>query len=170
MVQHQRLGDIGRQQVLHPAADDLLPRVREQGGVADEVDVHAVRRDPEHQVGDGVEKRAHPRLDIRLGKWRIAFHPREGTRSRSAELDGELDERPDIVVRRAEVHEAGPQPDLAVDRRRRDPDPAVVLQRPHQPRVLLVHVAPTPTWRNGTIDSGGGPQRGSSDGCARTSS
>ena len=62
---HEGLGDLRRQQVFHPAADDVLPRIGEELGVADEVDVDAVGRDAEHQVGDGVEQGAHARLDVR---------------------------------------------------------------------------------------------------------
>ena len=80
-----------------------------------------------------------------------------------AELDGDLDERAHVVVGRAEVDEAGPEADLAVDRRGRHPDAAVVLEGAHEPRVDGVQVGVAlPRWRNGTIESGGGPQSGSS--------
>ena len=49
--------------------------------------------------------------------------------SLAGQLHGDIDERADIVVGRAEVDEARPQADATVDRRRRDPDPAVVLDR-----------------------------------------
>ena len=158
---HQRLGDLRRQQLLHPAADHLLPRVREEVGVAGEVDVHAVRGDPEHQVGDGVEERAHPRLDIRLDKWRIASIL-ASVPGRSAELGSEVDEGPHIVVGGAEVHEARTQADLAVDRRGRHPDPAVILQ-PRTSSSFSSLRSPGADVTERTIESGGGPQRGSRD-------
>ena len=82
-----------------------------------------------------------------------------------------LDERAHVVVGGAEVDEARPQADLPVDRRRGDPDAPVILERPHEPGVVGVRVVrPMPTWRNGTIESGGGPQSGSSASCSTTSS
>ena len=91
--------------------------------------------------------------------------------SLAGELDGEIDERADVVVGRAEVDEARPQADPAVDRRRRHPHPAVVLDARGRARRCARSGRPAAaTCRNGTIESGGGPQRGSSSSCAETSS
>ena len=75
-----------------------------------------------------------------------------------------LDERAHVVVGRAEVDEARPQADPAVDPRRRDPDAPVLLERARRARALWASRSATPagTWRNGTIESGGWPQSSSS--------
>ena len=51
-----------------------------------------------------------------------------------------VDERPDVVVGRAVVDDARPQADAAVDLRRRDPDAPVLLERAHEPGVVVVEI------------------------------
>ena len=58
-----------------------------------------------------------------------------------AQLARQLDERPDVLVRRPVVDEARPQADLPVDPRGRDPDAAVLLERTDELRVVLVDIA-----------------------------
>ena len=90
--------------------------------------------------------------------------------SAAPELDGDVDERANVVVGGAEVDEARPQADLAVDSGGRHPDARVVLERAHEQRVAAFRSVAEPRCRNGTIESGGGPQRGSSWSCSSTSS
>ena len=60
--------------------------------------------------------------------------------SAASELDGDVDERANVVVVGAEVDEARPQADLAVDRGRRDPDARVLLEGADEQRVGGVQV------------------------------
>ena len=54
----------GGSSVVDGPADDVFARVREQLGVACEVEVRAVGRDPEHEIRDRVEQRLQPQLGV----------------------------------------------------------------------------------------------------------
>ena len=58
---HDALGDLGREPLPHRAPDDLGV-VQVTGALGLEVEVPAVARDAEHEVGDRVEEGARPRL------------------------------------------------------------------------------------------------------------
>ena len=151
---HERLCDLRRKQVVHPAADDILPGVGEELGVADEVDIDAVGRDAEHQVGDCIEQRAHARLDIRpSGRQVLLFHrrrvaPGSFVRKTPARASSQLAPSSTAMSTSArtssscgtEVDEAGPEADLAVDGRGRHPNAGVVLQRAHEQRVCCIQI------------------------------
>ena len=66
------------------------------------------------------------------GSGRLPARPVGFLRRPRPELDGDVDERAHVVVRRAEVDEARPQPDLPSTVAGGDPDAAVVLQRAHE--------------------------------------
>ena len=97
------------------------------------IEVRAVGGDPD-QVRDRVEQRLHAHLDVGTAAWARraagAYDARlrapaetTGASQRAASSAGDVDEDAHVVVRRAEVDEARPQPDLAVDGRGERPAP-----------------------------------------------
>src|SRR4051794_32229105 len=167
----QRLCHGGRQQLVHLAADDLFPGVREQLGVADEVDVGAVCRNPEHQVGNRVEQRAHTRFDVRACSGEALVHATRVARYERAPRSQAISESArtsSSVVRKLTKH--GRRPTL----------PSTVAGATHtRPSSCSVRTSRSlcafrfsapPRWRNGTIESGGGPHSGSRASSARISS
>ena len=60
---HQLRGDVGREQFADVRADDQLGWIREPREIAAELEVGAVRAEPEDQVGERIEQRAMSHLD-----------------------------------------------------------------------------------------------------------
>ena len=74
-----------------------------------------------------------------------------------AQVPRDVDQRQDVVLGRAEVHEARAEPDVAVDQRRRQVDAAVGLDRLGQGALCAFSSSRLPArGGSGTIDSCGG--------------
>ena len=146
-------------------------------------DRDARRRESPAPPPDGARRRRHARADEaglrpprcvgpqeRQGREEEALAP--GWAIARADLEHGVDERAHVVVGRAVVDDARAQADLAVDARRRDPDVALLLERLDEPARCARRASATPagTWRNGTIESCGSPQRCSSSARRATAS
>ena len=64
-ARHQLLGDLGWEQIADRRADDDVRRIREARDVTRDLEVGAVRPQPQQQVGKSVEQRLEARLDRR---------------------------------------------------------------------------------------------------------